>query len=88
MDFIDSSRAFDSVKNFILINKLHSLGIIKTALQWFESHITSRSQCVEISHLSMEKRAFKISSDLKLTKFGVPQGSILGLLLFLRYLKI
>lgn len=78
MNFIDSRRTFDSVKHFILINKLHSLGITKTLLQWFESHITSRSQYVEISHLSGEKRVFKISSDLNFTKFGVPQGSILG----------
>lgn len=46
--FVDLIRAFDSV----LINNLHSLGVTKTSLQWFEPFlIIDRSQYVEISHL-------------------------------------
>lgn len=82
---MDLSRAFNTVKLTILINKLHSLGITKTALQWFELNITGRPLQTFLTY--QQKSVFKIPSDLKLKKFGVSKGYILGPILFLCYLK-
>lgn len=85
--FMDLSRAFDSVKHTILIDKLKSLGVTSNSLNWFESYLSNRFQYVEISYITEQKRLFKIASEKQLIKFGVPQGSILGPLLFLCYIK-
>lgn len=83
--FMDLSRAFNSVKISIHFNKLYSLGVTKTALQWFELNITGRPLQKFLTY--QQKRVFKISSDLKLKKFGVSKGYILGPILFLCHLK-
>lgn len=68
--FMDLSKAFGSVWQSRLVTKLCSMGISRTALEWFKSYLESKLQSVEIPH--------KI-------KHGVPQGSILKPLLFLLY---
>uniref|UniRef100_A0A1B6H9V6 Reverse transcriptase domain-containing protein n=1 Tax=Homalodisca liturata TaxID=320908 RepID=A0A1B6H9V6_9HEMI len=84
---MDLSKAFDSVKHSKLLEKLHVIGISKRALNWFSSYLTNRSQSVEITHLTNHNRIIKSSSAYQPIKFGVPQGSILGPLLFLCYLR-
>ena len=76
--FMDLSKAFDTLDHDILTKKLAHYGIHGTALQWFTSYLTDRSQCVEIEG---------VSSNILPLYTGVPQGSILGPLLFLIYMN-
>lgn len=76
--FIDLSKAFDSLDHNILIEKLKHVGIRGTPLQLFKSYLDSRSQAV---YCNSSKSEFKLISK------GVPQGSILGPILFLIYIN-
>lgn len=86
--FLDLSKAFDLVDHSILINKLSKYGIRGTPLKWFESYLQNRKQLVEIEYLDSKSKLNKIShSKLQNIDYGVPQGSILGPLLFLLYIN-
>ena len=76
--FIDLCKAFDTVNHAILITKMEHYGIRGTALEWFKSYLTSRKQYVYINGET---------SQLKDITCGVPQGSVLGPLLFLIYIN-
>lgn len=76
--FIDLQKAFDTVDHDILISKLKHYGIRGIASKWFRSYLTKRKQFVEIS-------GYK--SMIAEILFGVPQGSVLGPLLFLLYIN-
>ena len=74
---LDLSAAFDTVDHNVLINRLYTkCGISDVALMWFESYLKDRSQRVIVNGAE--------SSNFDL-KFGVPQGSCLGPLLFTIY---
>ena len=75
---LDMSKAFDSIQHERLLMKLHKIGISTAAWTWFESYLTKRSQFVRIEDA--------ISDPLPLN-FGVPQGSILGPVLFTVYVN-
>ena len=76
--FIDLAKAFDTVDHRILLSKLQHCGIRGTAFQWFESYLSDRRQCVSIDGHD---------SGFAVIKCGVPQGSILGPILFLLYIN-
>ena len=72
--FIDLSKAFDTVGHSILLSKLPSYGILENELDWFTNYLFNRTQQVVSD---------KVLSDSRHITCGVPQGSILGPLLFL-----
>ena len=76
--FVDFSKAFDTVPHNILLKKLEFYGIRGVLNNWFKDYLSNRSQQTKVSnHLS----------NVKTIKFGVPQGSVLGPLLFLLFIN-
>ena len=74
--FIDFTKAFDSISHSLLLRKLHTIGVVDTALCWFQVFLSNRRQRVVIDGHS---------SSWLYVQQGVPQGSLLGPLLFSIY---
>ena len=77
---LDLSAAFDTIDHHILLTRLHTyFNFTESVLQWFSSYLLDRSQQVIISDSTCSPRCLE---------YGVPQGSILGPLLFTLYLAL
>ena len=76
--FLDLKKAFDTVDTNILLHKLSAIGIQKTELFWFRDYFTNRTQHVRFN---------EAASSVLPINFGVPQGSVLGPLLFTLYIN-
>ena len=76
--FLDLSKAFDTVDHHLLLRKLMNIGLTNSTTQWFRSYLTNRSQITSVGD------AFSSASEMPV---GVPQGSLLGPLLFLIYVN-
>ena len=75
---VDFKKAFDLVDHEILLAKLKIYGINEATASWFKSYLAQRQQLVSIG---------EVKSELKSITCGVPQGSILGPLLFLLFIN-
>ena len=76
--FLDLSKAFDTLDHELLLMKFSDFGLNKSSVNWFKAYLTKRTQSVNING---------VQSDTEPILFGVPQGSVLGPLLFIMYIN-
>ena len=75
---LSMSKAFDSIRHDLMLRKLRNSGVSESACAWFESYLSQRQQVVKFQNT--------VSDPLPLT-VGVPQGSIMGPVLFTLYVN-
>jgi hypothetical protein len=82
--FCDSEKAFDCTNHKILLSKLEFYGVKGKEKLWFESYFSNRYQRVSITNNALNRNHLSKWQEIQ---HGVPQGSILGPLLFLFYIN-
>jgi hypothetical protein len=77
---------YDLLNHKILFSKLDVYGLRGVAKLWFKSHLSTQKQCIKINYVASTKQiSVTYPSALKKIKYGVPQESVLGPILFLLY---
>ncbi|KAL0831856.1 hypothetical protein ABMA28_001386 [Loxostege sticticalis] len=81
LTLLDFSRAFDSINTSLLLSKLRYYGLDSMSVKWFHSYLTQRRQRVELKRMD----GSPLRSQTQMVTRGVPQGSILGPILYILY---
>lgn len=79
---LDLSKAFDTLSHQYVLRKLEAYGIREVELEWFRSYLSSRTQRVNLS-----KDGNKVESKPIEIELGIPQGSILGPIIFILFIN-